>query len=356
MNKKLLLTLSVLAATGAMALAGCKGSGSGTATDTGDTTATDTTPTVPVDPISDIEVSEPSEDIVVGDVIDLDTLINVVGGSDPKGYEVTVRPVSADVVSVAGHTLTVLAEGPIELKVTAGDESALVSWESLSALKAQYKAATAGVEKDYGLRDVTISNTGAISLNNEILVHNSDYYYQVYKPSGSRTFVGEGAALLHDGFIYDFTTDGTEAAGNLEFTAEGKESGDMWEYYFVNMGFAATYDALETVTTELEDGSTVEYLTVPASAEVPASYEDYAGNLADYITLLTWGSSAELLASRQGVAIDPQSVYIEVEPLESATGETSYLLASYVEGTATGAPSEGFKRLLGDKSKNLHSA
>ena len=131
MNKKLLLSLAVVSTLGLTGLAGCNSSSTGP--------TKDTTPTVSVDPISDIEIVKPTEDILVGEIINLDTYVTVVGGSDPKGYTVKVRPASKDIVSVEGHTLTVLKEGPINLIVEAGDETAIISWEAISSIKSQYK-------------------------------------------------------------------------------------------------------------------------------------------------------------------------------------------------------------------------
>lgn len=283
MNKKLLVTLSLLAATGAMALAGCKGSSSGTAP-TGDTgsTPTDTTPTV--DPISDIEVTRPEGEIVVGDVLDLDTYFTVVGGTDPKGYTVTVRSASADVVSLEGHTLTVLKEGPISLKVEAGDESVLVDWEALSAIKASFKTFAEDAAYEYALTDIaSIKNDGTVTMAGTGNKHNSNYFYSYSYDSSVRKNVGEGMIKLADGKQYDFTANDLDGAG-FE-VAPGGETASNWEYYFVNMGLPFDYTSFTSVTDE--DGYTS--LVCDASVPAPSGMEDYAVNMPAYILLCSYG-------------------------------------------------------------------
>ena len=69
MNKKLLLSLAVVSTLGLTGLAGCNSSSTGP--------TKDTTPTVSVDPISDIEIVKPTEDILVGEIIDLASKVKV---------------------------------------------------------------------------------------------------------------------------------------------------------------------------------------------------------------------------------------------------------------------------------------
>lgn len=323
MNKKFKLFGLLAAMT--LALPGCKG-------------GKDTTPSQSVTPsvviISDIEVNNPEDDIVVGDVIDLDTYITVVGeNNDPKAYDVEVKSVSTDVVDLEGHTITVKAEGPISLVISAGDESSFVNWESISAVKAAYKAATGDIAYNYGLFDVEATEEG-LATTGDFLIHNEEYYYQSYTSKGVR--VGEGAAVLHDGYTYSFTCDGTVDCGDLEFTAEGKETAAYWQYYFINMGFGPTYDQFDTISTE--DG---DYLAITPDKAAPSGMEDYAANLADYIALLTWGNSAYLLASRYGYPFDASSVAFYVEPVGD-----SYLLTATVDGSEGGAY-EGVTLALG---------
>lgn len=283
MNKKLLVTLSLLAATGAMALAGCKGSGSGN-TPTGDTgtTSTDTTPSV--DPISDIEVTRPEGEIVVGDVLDLDTYFTVVGGSDPKGYTVTVRSASTDIVSLSGHTLTVLKEGPISLKVEAGDESVLVDWEALSAVKASFKAFSEDAAYEYALTDIaSIKNDGTVTMAGTGNKHNSNYFYSYSYDSTARKNLGSGFIRLADGNMYDFTAD--DLAGTGFEVAQGGQSASNWDNYFVNMGLPFDYSVFESVTDE--EGYTS--LVCDASVPAPSGMEDYAVNMPAYMLLCSYG-------------------------------------------------------------------
>lgn len=324
MNKKLLLSLAVVSTLGLTGLAGCNSSSTGP--------TEDTTPTVSVDPISDIEIVKPTEDILVGEIIDLDTYVTVVGGSDPKGYTVTVRPASRDVVSVEGHTLTVLKEGPINLIVEAGDETSIVSWEAISPVKSQYKKATSGIDKNFALIDVDFNSSGQLVATGEGCVHNENYFYSYgYDSKGNP--VGDGMILLGDGNIYDFT--------GTEYTCEGFEvlpgptAGYNWDYYFVNMGFSPTYDYVETVTETLKDGSEYSYLYIDGSVPVPSGMEDYAHNMADWVLLTLWGYSLQLQNDSFKANWDLDSIAVYIENVGKET--PLYSLMVTCDGSATGA-------------------
>lgn len=328
MNKKLLVAISVLSTVGAMAVTSCdnavgewfetnpvstwfagpfadwfkegpvttffkdlfggnagENTGHSTAdttdTTTGtDTTGTDTTPVV--DPVSDIEVTTPEEDIIVGDILNLDSYVNVVGGTGPKDYTVTVRAVSADVVTLEGHTLTVLKEGQIALKVEAGAESVLINWESLSREKAALKAYTQEAASEYALYDVYTDEEGYLDFAGTGVKHNDNYFYSYTYNSTARDNVGEGMILLGDGKMYDFTADSLE--GENFKVLEGGASGANWENYFVNMDNPIDYTTFETVT---EDDYT--YLVCDSSVPAPAGMEDYAANMPAYILLCAYG-------------------------------------------------------------------
>ena len=324
MNKKLLLSLAVVSTLGLTGLAGCNSSSTGP--------TKDTTPTVSVDPISDIEIVKPTEDILVGEIINLDTYVTVVGGSDPKGYTVTVRPASREVVSVEGHTLTVLKEGPINLIVEAGDETAIISWEAISSIKSQYKKATSGIDKNFALIDVGFNSSHQLVLTGEGCVHNEKYFYSYgYDQGGNPT--GEGMILLGDGNIYDFT--GTEYTCEGFEVIPGPEAGYMWDYYFVNMGFTPTYDCAATVTETLEDGSEYSYLCIDGSVPAPSGMEDYAHNMADWVLLTLWGYSLQLQSDSFKANWDLDSIAVLIENVGKET--PLYSLMVTCDGSANGA-------------------
>ena len=325
MNKKLLLSLAVVSTLGLTGLAGCNSSSTGPTEDT-------SSPTVSVDPISDIEIVKPTEDILVGEIIDLDTYVTVVGGSDPKGYTVTVRPASREVVSVEGHTLTVLKEGPINLIVEAGDETAIISWEAISSIKSQYKKATSGIDKNFALIDVGFNSSHQLVLTGEGCVHNKNYFYSYgYDQGGNPT--GEGMILLGDGNIYDFT--GTEYTCEGFEVIPGPEAGYMWDYYFVNMGFTPTYDCAATVTETLEDGSEYSYLCIDSSVPAPSGMEEYAHNMADWVLLTLWGYSLQLQSDSFKANWDLDSIAVLIENVGKET--PLYSLMVTCDGSANGA-------------------
>ncbi len=323
MNKKLLLSLAVVSTLGLTGLAGCNSSSTGP--------TEDTTPTVSVDPISDIEIVKPNEDILVGEIIDLDTYVTVVGGSDPKGYTVTVRPASRDVVSVEGHTLTVLKEGPINLIVEAGDETSIISWEAISPVKSQYKKATSGIDKNYTLIDVTLNSSNQLVATGEGRVHNENYFYSYGRDQGGNP-TGEGMILLGDGNIYDFTGTGYSCEG-FE-VIPGPTAGYMWDYYFVNMGFTPTYDYVETVTETLEDGSEYSYLCIDSSVPVPSGMEEYAHNMADWVLLTLWGFSLQLQSDSVKADFDLDTINIYIENVGKETPLYSFMVTC--DGSAKG--------------------
>lgn len=324
MNKKLLLSLAVVSTLGLTGLAGCNSSSTGPTEDT-------SSPTVSVDPISDIEIVKPTEDILVGEIIDLDTYVTVVGGSDPKGYTVKVRPASKDIVSVEGHTLTVLKEGPINLIVEAGDETAIINWEAISSIKSQYKKATSGIDKNYALIDVGFNSSKQLVLTGEGCVHNENYFYS-YGYDSSKNPIGEGMILLGDGNIYDFT--GTKNTCEGFEVLPGPTAGYNWDYYFVNMGFSPTYDYVETVTETLEDGSEYSYLCIDSSVPAPSGMEDYAHNMADYVLLTLWGFSLQRQSDSVKADFDLDTITIYIENIGKETPLYSFMVMC--DGSAKG--------------------
>lgn len=260
-----------------LALTGCnKGS-------SGSQNSSDTTPTVVEKFVSDIVVADLEDDIIVGDVIDLDTVVTVEGTNvAANDFDVTVKSTSTDVVSLEGHTLSVLKEGPINLKIEAGDEWIAVDWESISHIKSDFKAFTANAALEYATYDIA-EYQGQIVTTGTGTKHNANYYYEVGYNSDYSGVEGEGMICLADGKMYDFTAD--DLSGTNFTVAPGGSSAANWAYYFVNMGLGFSYSDFETVVTD--DGAA--YLFCDASHAAPSGMEDYARNLPEYILLCTYG-------------------------------------------------------------------
>jgi len=258
MNKRNLFFIPLAA----MLLAGCNFT-AGVAT----TTSEPAPSTSQADPVSRIKVTAPAADIVVGDVVDLDNYVKVVGGTDAAAYEITVAPSSADVVEFDGHVMTVLKAGAINLDVKSTVNpaiTAVVEWTAYHPLVAKYKGATNGLTNVFGFETDWDQETGDCT---EKIVHNEAYCMFPGWNDDTKAAKQAGGFVVINGSTYQYLA--TDTFGKDAEALPGKQS--AFGLYFVNAAWCLDASYLEVV----EDQEHGDYLVLdPSVASPQADYFD----------------------------------------------------------------------------------
>ena len=237
------------------------------------------------EPVDFINIVKPSEDILIGDVIDLDDYVTISGGYGEKVYDVTVQKGYEDVVSIKGHKVTVLKEGTINLEITAGyplDTNGMesrISWDSMSLLKSHWKDAIEELTDTYSLvGEDEDGKYGAIHTAN----YNMFYGWYHYTEDGELAPNGKTIETSSDGTDYiSYNYGGYIVASNgkcYEWVADNEDGSDMfvypgpidsYEYYFVNMDWSLEWKGCNTVTKNT--GKEV----LQYKSDVSAKYSEY---------------------------------------------------------------------------------
>ena len=108
--------------------------------------------------VDGINVNLPKEDIVVGDILNLDDYITFVSNGNVvnKTYEaILTTPTTA---TLSGHTLTVTAEGNVNVRINVDEQSARFNFDAISTIKSKFKNSTLGVGKKYYVDNVALEN------------------------------------------------------------------------------------------------------------------------------------------------------------------------------------------------------
>ncbi|MFA6796289.1 MAG: hypothetical protein WCR63_01745, partial [Bacilli bacterium] len=125
--------------------------------------------------VSRIIVTTPDEDPVVGDVINLNDYVTVVGGEGEDVFTATVT--TTETASVTDHNLTILAEGEVSVTISAGTKTSKFNVNAVSALMSKYINYTKGIGKNFAVEmlDYDASTDGLVGTD-EGWVHNEDYW------------------------------------------------------------------------------------------------------------------------------------------------------------------------------------
>lgn len=252
MKKIKLLVASLLLLTSVGVLASCDTNSS--------STSSEETPVVIVDGIN---VRVPDHDIVVGDVINLDDYVTFLSAGNivQKDYEaILTTPTTA---TLSGHTLTVKAEGNINVRINVDEESGRFNVDAISSMKSKFKSVTSNAGKNYYVDNITVVN-GELTLSNKGFLHNNNYFAYCLD---SALFPGEDLGELANtwmglmknfyGDTYNFTMDNLDG-DNLE-VLPGIQLG-LSNYYF-NDDFPLSHlnfqtkgeDTLITTSTKVAD-------------------------------------------------------------------------------------------------------
>ena len=182
--------------------------------------------------VTDIEITPVGRTLLVGDQINLDDYVNVVGGEGgPKAFNAAVRPGSEGLVTLEGKTVTVVAEGTFKIDITAGTESNIFEATAMTALRAAFKDYIDNFPLVYGVQRQTYNAGEIVDVPNEVVVHQEDYIAH-YAWEDTDPKVG-GFLKAGDGKIYQWSA--SDMAGTNFKPIPGPVAAvSSWGNYFIN--------------------------------------------------------------------------------------------------------------------------
>ena len=220
--------------------------------------------------------------VVVGDVLDFDTLVDVYYDDESTGKDYTLEAAAAskDLVKIEGNKVTILAEGDISISVKAGEQQAKFSTTAISQFKKDANEHFSAITNDFA---VSIKEDGVTKLRQ---IHRPNYWYNPdYDPAGELTS-GNGMMKFASGNSYEF-----EVAGGV--VEVGEPTQYDYDDYFKSSDFEL--NVLGSVTKQ--DASGNPFLFFGSNMPNPmAEYGYYSANhyFIYNLTSLDFGSPYEV--------------------------------------------------------------
>lgn len=267
-KNKFLVSVAVIAALGGLTLASCDGQSSSNSADPSSETPVSNTAGME-GTAKLIRVTPPTEDVLIGDVLNLDDYIAVEGtGVASDAYEITITtPETATVVE--GHTISITAEGKVSVRAVYGSLTAKFEVESMSALRSKFKSEMVNIGQNYFLDNMSVQQIGNsiyITLSGEGILHNEDYfaiYYDSESYGNSGLAEDEldkwgGMMRAGTGDTYAFLMDDLDGTNLTVYP--GKQT--SLEYYYLNASLSDYLSAsyFTTKTDASYFGFSTEYL------------------------------------------------------------------------------------------------
>jgi len=242
------------------------------------TTSEETTSeeTTSVAVVSRIVVTTPDDDPVVGEIIDLDGYVTVVGGEGEKVYTAVVT--TPDTASVTDHILTILAEGEVSVTISSGTKTSKFSVTAVSALLSKYIDYTGAIGNNFAVEELNVdTTTGGLIGTDEGWVHSDNYWAystEMYSDTkGANKY--EGILRAGTGDSYSFTAD-DRLGTNLEVKA-GKSSDPAayWlgqSYLNISTSLSTVYDDETGEESALYTDSYGDFITIACGFDL-SSYD-----------------------------------------------------------------------------------
>lgn len=257
---KLLMVALVMTAVGTLTLTSCNKTGTSGSGESSNEASY----------IPGIQVSQLTESVVVGTVINLDDYVKYDGGNN---YEATLLTTS--LATLDGHTLTVTGEGSVKVKIAAGTDSGVFVVNSISQIKKQFDQDTKAAGRNFFFNEIEIddSNPSQISIytTNTGALHN-DNYFAFYSGDFDET-LGDYSKRYYEGVIK------TKSTNTYWYTCDdlsGKNlTVDPGKLYQFELYYAASElvsylsaDMFTTVTEKDETNQMVSYLSCKDAARI----------------------------------------------------------------------------------------
>lgn len=252
-KSKLLISALIVTSLGGALLTAC-----------GDRTSTipsnEATSSVNLGVCSRIVVSTPTTDILVGDTLNLDSYVKVIGeGLAVNAY--TAVSMNTDIATVEGHFVTVKAEGEISIEITAesaNNKTAKFVATAMTEYMSNFKEIVNSFSKKYFCLDVKITNEGYIESLGTGTLHNERYFaYEdpyVYDDDGNRVEDVNGNYVLAENPIYTGIMQAYDG-NSYEFQMDDLDGTNLivnpgalvpFEYYYLSMGHGLSADNFYT--------------------------------------------------------------------------------------------------------------
>jgi len=216
--------------------------------------------------VSRIIVTTPDEDPVVGDVINLNDYVTVVGGEGEDVFTATVT--TTETASVTDHNLTILAEGEVSVTISAGTKTSKFNVNAVSALMSKYINYTKGIGKNFAVEmlDYDASTDGLVGTD-EGWVHNEDYWAystEMYSDTaGSNKY--EGILRAGTGDSYSFSADDRYGTNLVVESGKSSDPAAYWlgqSYLDISNSLTTIYDEETGEETELYTDSYGDFVTI----------------------------------------------------------------------------------------------
>lgn len=182
-----------------------------------DTPSSDSGSSSQLDPVSKIRVTPLASPLIIGDTLNLDNYVTVVGGEGEKLYSATLREGSDAVVSLEGKTITALAEGEFTVNLAAGEKTASFSGRVMCQLRADLQGVLAQTVEGYAVQQYAYAAGVVTPQAGKINIHHEDYYAgpSAVKNDAGTAWVTGGMLKAENGKTYEFAVDDLETGENL---------------------------------------------------------------------------------------------------------------------------------------------
>ena len=265
-----------------------------------------------VQPVSTIDIVRLTRALAVGETVNLDEHVNVVGGEGPKAFTASIK-VGEGVVSLEGKTLTAIGEGDFRLEIAAGEQTANFSGSVLSALKFAFQAVLDQTANGYGLQEWDYDLEGNVVVDpTKIQMRQSDYEAEPYahKDGEGKYTIPGGMLKAQNGKTYEFKMDDMQGT-NFEVLPD--IISDFGNYY-CNQDIPFT--AADTETLKTDQG---EFLMIDSTA--PAVLGDSrSANLVDDANVVLFGNFLKSTATYYSGVVGP----LVVTPLTVGEGNEAF--------------------------------
>ena len=278
------------------------------------------------DKVARIKV-DPKEQVVVGDVLDLDPLVHLFNADnkeiDSKEYEVEVPAASQALVSVEGHKVTFLKEGSISLNIKVGEVNAKFSSTCLSKLKKDLLDAVAPISSRFGFMSIEYDESTQQEYLATGAIHDNDYTAFSYwgEDASENPLPGGFLKTKVSGTTYSYLLDSNWANIDVDPSPYG-----TFDNYFVNMPLNVNPMLFETRTRQDQSGEDYDYLYIGADVASP-SYSQYFDSYIDEFCVC-----ALAMQVNSSYAYDSMEIY----PEYIAEGVERYLFTVNIAQKSTG--------------------
>ena len=211
-----------------------------------------TTSAAPEKVANRIVITSPKEDVMVGDTINLDDYVEIIGENLDSDNDFTARVLTAETATLEGHALTITAEGEVSVEITANtvnSKKGKFIIQALSTLKVAFKEKT-NFTTNYFVEDIIVEQNALggydMYLSGSGIVHNSKYFAYPETDNKGNVTGYNGILEAKSGKTYEFAC--ADLAGNELEVLPGPQV--AIGNYYLTQPFSLNYMDFETLYDE----------------------------------------------------------------------------------------------------------